>query len=108
MSYSKCSNWRRNLDVYLKFIYSEKATNFCAISTVDLSYVVTVKSRVEISPNFVAFSEYMNFKFEILCSENYYNIDHRLCRNCKGLKVSKANYGVPSSSKKDRNVKKMT
>ena len=32
------------------------------ISTVDLSYVVLVKSRVEISQNFVAFSEYMNFK----------------------------------------------
>ena len=46
----------------LKFIYSEKATNFCEISTLDLSYVVTVKSTVEISQNFVAFSEYMNFK----------------------------------------------
>ena len=45
----------------VKFIYSEKATNFCEISTVDLSYVVTVKSTVEISKNFVAFSEYMNF-----------------------------------------------
>ena len=45
----------------LKFIYPEKATNFCEISTVDLSYVVTVKSPVEISQNFVAFSEYMNF-----------------------------------------------
>ena len=45
----------------LKFIYSEKATKFCENSTVDLSYVVTVKSKVEISQNFVAFSEYMNF-----------------------------------------------
>ena len=42
----------------VKFIYSEKATKFCEISTVDLSYVVTVKSTVEISQNFVAFSEY--------------------------------------------------
>ena len=33
----------------LKFIYSEKATKFCEISTVDLSYVVPVKSTVEIS-----------------------------------------------------------
>ena len=48
--------------VLLKFIYSEKATNFCEISTVDLSYVVTVKFTVEISQNFVAFSEYMNYK----------------------------------------------
>ena len=46
----------------LKFIYSEKATKFCEISTVDLSYVVMVKSTVEILQNFVAFSEYMNFK----------------------------------------------
>ena len=46
----------------LKFIYSEKATNFCKISNVDLSYVVRVKSIMEILQNFVAFSEYMNFK----------------------------------------------
>ena len=45
----------------LKFIYSEKVTNFCEISTVGLSYVVTNKSTVEISQKFVAFSEYMNF-----------------------------------------------
>ena len=45
----------------LKFMYSEKATKFCKISTVDLSYVVPVKSTVEISQNFVAFSEYVNF-----------------------------------------------
>ena len=36
----------------VKFIYSEKATKFCQISTVDLSYVVPVKSTVEISQNF--------------------------------------------------------
>ena len=46
----------------VKFIYSEKATKFCEISTLLLSYVVPVKSKVEISQNFVAFSEYMNFK----------------------------------------------
>ena len=47
----------------LEFMYSEKATKFCEISTVDLSYVVvTVKSMVEISQNFVTFSEYMNSK----------------------------------------------
>ena len=45
----------------LKFIYSEKASKFCEISTVDLSYVVPVKSTVEISQNFMAFSEYMKF-----------------------------------------------
>ena len=41
--------------------YSDKATKFCEISTLDLSYVVTVKSRVEISQNFVVFSEYIDF-----------------------------------------------
>ena len=50
-----------DLDSMLKFIYSEKATKFCEISIVDLSYVVPVKSMVEISQNFVASSEYMNF-----------------------------------------------
>ena len=49
----------------VKFIYSEKATNFCKISTL-LLYVCTVdKSKVEISQNFVAFSEYTNFRKNI-------------------------------------------
>ena len=46
----------------LKLIFSEKATNFCEISTLLLIYVVSVKSKVEISQNVVAFSEYMNFR----------------------------------------------
>ena len=45
----------------VKFIYSEKATKFCEISTVDLSYVLPVKSNNTCSQNFVTFSEYMNF-----------------------------------------------
>ena len=49
------------LFLQLKLIYSENATKVCEISTVDLSYVVPVKSMMEISQNFVAFSEYMNF-----------------------------------------------
>ena len=49
---------------YIKFIYSEKPTKFCKISTLLLSYVVPVKSKVEISRNFVPFSEYMNFNLE--------------------------------------------
>ena len=47
----------------LKFIYSGKATKFCEIFTLLLSYVVSVKSKVKISQNFVAFSEYMNFNY---------------------------------------------
>ena len=49
------------LSKVLKFIYSEKATKFCEISTLLLSTVHTVKSYGKISQNFVAFSEYMNF-----------------------------------------------
>ena len=49
-----------SLAAIVKFIYSEKAINFCEISNVDLSYIVAVKSTVEISQNFVAFSENMN------------------------------------------------
>ena len=45
----------------LKFIYSEKAAEFCETFTLLLSYVVPVKSKVKISQNFVAFLEYMNF-----------------------------------------------
>ena len=54
--------------IFLKFIYSEKATKFCEISTVDLSYVVTVKSTAEISQKCVAFSEYKNFTVNWLYS----------------------------------------
>ena len=55
--------WKKILVFFmtLKFIYFEKATTFCEISTEDLSYAVPVKITVEISQNFVAFSEYMNF-----------------------------------------------
>ena len=58
-------NWLNQKYVKVKFIYSEKATNVWEISTVDLSlFIETFKSIVEISQNFVAFSEYMNFKRE--------------------------------------------
>ena len=42
----------------IEFIHSEKATTFFVISTLLQSYVVPVKSKVEISQNFVA----LNFK----------------------------------------------
>ena len=41
----------------IKFIYSKKASKFCEIFTLLLSYVVPVKNEVEISKKFVAFSE---------------------------------------------------
>ena len=52
-------------DPTLKFIYSEKATKFCEISTNYLTYVLPVKWLVEISQNFVAFSEYINIKLKL-------------------------------------------
>ena len=47
-------------------MYSKKATKFWEISTIDLSYVVPVKSTVEILQNFAAISKYMYFKDEFL------------------------------------------
>ena len=45
----------------LKFIYSEKVTKFCEAFTLLLTGTTQDKSKVKISQNFVAFSEYMNF-----------------------------------------------
>ena len=45
----------------VKFIYSEKATKVLEIFTLLFSHALPVKSKVKISQNFVAFSEYMNF-----------------------------------------------
>ena len=47
-------------------MYSEKSSKFCKISALLLSYVVLVKSKVEILQNFVAFSEYINFTQNIV------------------------------------------
>ena len=47
----------------VKFIYSEKVTKFCEIFTLLLTGTTLDKSKVKISQNFVAFSEYMNFNF---------------------------------------------
>ena len=62
MQFSWVNVFRARDWTYKVHMYSEKVTKFCEISTVDLSYVVLVKSTVDVSQNFVAFSEYMNFK----------------------------------------------
>ena len=49
------------LNFRLKFIYSEKATKFCEIFALLLTGTTQDKSKVKISQNSVAFSEYMNF-----------------------------------------------
>ena len=54
--------WRFFDLLEIKFIYSEKATKFCEIFLLLLTTVHTVKSKGKISQDFVAFSEYMNFK----------------------------------------------
>ena len=71
---------------FVKFMCSEKATKFCEISTLLLSYVVPVKGKVEILQNFVAFSEYMNFtrkdinfKLEILKNQVDHNSVKLIC-----------------------------
>ena len=56
----------------LKFIYSEKATQFCEIFTLLLTVCTVVKSKVKSSQNFVAFSEYMNFTY-IITVGNWHN-----------------------------------
>ena len=58
-SFVGCVQFRSSKSSYM---YSEKATKFCDIFTLLLSYVVPVKSKVKILQNFVDFSEYMNFK----------------------------------------------
>ena len=77
----------------LKFLYFEKATKFCETFTLLwLQYILTVKSKVKISQNFLAFSEYMNFKmipkaffslilrwspyFHILCKAYFIDLNH--------------------------------
>ena len=52
-------------DAYVKFTYSEKATKCCKIFPLLLTVCTDVKSKGKISQNFVAFSEYMNFKLPI-------------------------------------------
>ena len=61
---SEYTNFKTNKKVcyIVKFIYSEKATKFCEIFPLLLSTVHTDKSKGKISQNFVAFTEYMNFK----------------------------------------------
>ena len=76
----------------VNFIYSEKATKFCEIFTLVLSYiiVVPVKCKVNILQIAVAFSEYMNFKRPqpallgclLLLSQRAFNPHKRALRGC--------------------------
>ena len=44
-------------------MYSEKATKFCEIFTLHLTGTTEDKSKVEVSQNFLAFSQYMTFTY---------------------------------------------
>ena len=55
------SQWGIKICLFRFHIYSEKVTKFCKISTLLLFNGVPVKIKVEISQNFWAFSEYINF-----------------------------------------------
>ena len=70
----------------VKFIYSEKATKFCEIFSLLLTTVHTVKSKLKISQNFVAFSKYVNFNITGLNDLN----------SLFGLKKSRAAYTLIS------------
>ena len=67
-----------------KVKYSEKATKVCEIFTLLLSYIVPVKSKAKILQNFVAFSEYMNFK--LIC-QNLVGHAPRLRQPCRVVVV---------------------
>ena len=61
-----CSSICHQLLIFIQIGYghtvSEKATKVCKIFPLLFTTVHTVKSKGKISQNFVAFSEYMNFK----------------------------------------------
>ena len=54
--------WKGLMKFEKNWVFVRRTQIFCEITTLDLSYVVTVKSiTAEILQNFVSFSEYMNF-----------------------------------------------
>ena len=73
----------------VKLIYSEKATKFCEIFTLILNGTTKDKSKVKISQNFEAFSEYINFnsKRSRLTWLQAYTLKHILTWRTKKLPV---------------------
>ena len=53
--------------IYIDFIFIEKATKICNIFPLLLTVCTVVKSKGKILQNFVVFSEYMNFRHEKRC-----------------------------------------
>ena len=67
---------------FIKFIHSEKAKKFCKIFNLLLTGNTQDKSKMKISQNHVAFSEYMNFNTEQLLSARLWQFDQtrKLCK----------------------------
>ena len=51
--------------LWSSFIDSDKATKFCKFSALHSTYAVPVKSKVEISQNFMAFSNFTDAPFRV-------------------------------------------
>ena len=81
----------------LKFIYSEKATKLCEISTVDLIVTALDKSTVEIPQKIVAFSEYVNFN-KYFC-QFYQSMMHFIILEC--MQFKSCCIGVLAKKKED-------
>ena len=60
--------------VNLNFMYSEKATKFWKIFTLLLTGTIEDNSKVKISQNFLAFSEYLNFNNLIINWKHLYTV----------------------------------
>ena len=76
------NNFLKNPLFSIKFIYSEKATEFCEIFTLLLTGTTQNESKVKILQSFVAFSEYMNFsskdKHDTFCVVSFQGLKNDL------------------------------
>ena len=70
---------------------------FSKISTINLSNEVPVKSTVEISQNFVAFSNYINFSSMNNLLSYYGLIDAKMRASGKDLPLNKVHLSIQKS-----------
>ena len=78
----------RGMNGLLKFNYSEKATKLSEIFTLLLTVCAVVKSKVKISQNFVAFSEFMNFNlYDYHGIQQKRHYAYKYDTQCIGLKL---------------------
>ena len=100
----KMTKWNEQkpklLKVNLKFIYSEKATKLCEIFTLLLTGTTLDKSKVKISQNFVAFSEYMNFNKNSIAGQMWHFLNSPTYLVFSNVNKSRKILGILNSSKK--------